>query len=224
MLKIVLSFLVKITRPLRWGLIKVLSPGLWDARAHIPSASAMPRGSTLYAIEHFGDRPISYCEVGVNTGLNVLDVNERLNVKQSFLVDMYEAYETVYEGRLLHFPQDVQDEAYESAVKLLKPYADKITWILKYSNEAIKDLDDGIDFIYIDGNHEYEYVKSDIENYWAKLAKNGILAGHDFLGSYNGLIRAVFEFATKNKLRLYSNRYDWWFIKPEDFDQRTLRY
>jgi len=214
MLKNILNYLVKVTRPIRWGLIKILSPRLWDSRGHnIPLASALPRGSTLFAIEHFGEVPITYCEVGVNTGLNVFDVMTQLNVSHSFLVDMYLAYDTVYEGRVIYFTQEVQAEAYESAKKLLEPFKDKLTWLLSYSDVAIKDVDEGIDFIYIDGNHEYEYVKNDLKNYWKKLAENGILAGHDFFGSHNGLIRAVFEFSNENNLKLYSDRYDWWFIK-----------
>jgi predicted O-methyltransferase YrrM len=39
--------------------------------------------------------------------------------------------------------------------------------------------DDSIDFVYIDGNHQYSSIKEDLVN-WSKKVKNGgIIAGHD---------------------------------------------
>lgn len=40
--------------------------------------------------------------------------------------------------------------------------------------------DNSIDFIYIDGNHSYEAIKSDLELYLPKLKQNGIISGHDY--------------------------------------------
>ena len=53
-----------------------------------------------------------------------------------------------------------------------------------YFIEDIKILnkidDNNIDLIFIDGNHSYKYVLEDLENYYPKLVKNGILCGDDF--------------------------------------------
>lgn len=207
--------LAKITRPLRWKIIKILSPGIW-AKSHRPSfypVGDVPRGSTLYAIEHFKDRKIIYCEVGVHLGENSKNVIQMLNVENAFLIDMYEEYETDFGGHSVLVFQHIQDNNLKNAREKLDPFKDRITWILKYSDKAIEDLPDDIDFIYIDANHEYEYVKGDIDRYWEKVGENGILGGHDFFGKYNGVITAVFEFAVKNNLRIYSDLYDWWFIK-----------
>ena len=40
--------------------------------------------------------------------------------------------------------------------------------------------DEEIDFIMVDGAHEYEAVKSDIVNWWPKLKPNGVMFGDDF--------------------------------------------
>jgi hypothetical protein len=40
--------------------------------------------------------------------------------------------------------------------------------------------DDGYDFIYLDGNHEYHVVKEEIPKYWPKVKSGGVLAGHDY--------------------------------------------
>ena len=41
--------------------------------------------------------------------------------------------------------------------------------------------DESLDFIYIDANHKYEYVKQDLEIWFPKLRKGGVFAGHDYL-------------------------------------------
>lgn len=60
----------KTTRPLRLKIIKILSLGAWErlSTPGFPLIEDIPRGSTLYAIEHFKDRPITFCEVGVEKG------------------------------------------------------------------------------------------------------------------------------------------------------------
>lgn len=40
--------------------------------------------------------------------------------------------------------------------------------------------DDSIDFCFIDGDHAYESVKKDLELYWPKIKKDGIISGHDY--------------------------------------------
>lgn len=49
------------------------------------------------------------------------------------------------------------------------------------SDEVANQFKDGsLDFVYIDGNHSYEYVVSDIAKWSKKVRKGGIVAGHDF--------------------------------------------
>ena len=54
------------------------------------------------------------------------------------------------------------------------------------------------DSIYIDGNHEYDFVKKDLENYYPKLKDGGILAGDDF--QIPNVRRAVLQFCCKNNI------------------------
>lgn len=43
--------------------------------------------------------------------------------------------------------------------------------------------DNSLDFVWIDGSHDEEIVKSDINNYWKKIKPGGILAGDDYVYS-----------------------------------------
>ena len=55
-------------------------------------------------------------------------------------------------------------------------------------------FDDGsLDFVFIDADHEYKSVKSDIVAWILKVKKGGILAGHDHGTEFPGVDRAVKE-------------------------------
>lgn len=101
--------------------------------------------------------------------------------------------------------------------------------------------DESFDFVYIDANHSYEYVKKDIELWYPKVRKGGILSGHDYLmmdwhhdnaftpngkdryiyddrGNYHGefgVNPAVDEFCKQNNYTLHLTTEEWyasWFI------------
>jgi predicted O-methyltransferase YrrM len=50
-----------------------------------------------------------------------------------------------------------------------------------------------LDFIYIDANHDYEFVKDDITNALKKIKNGGLIAGHDYDKESPGVIKAVNE-------------------------------
>jgi hypothetical protein len=61
-----------------------------------------------------------------------------------------------------------------------------------YFSEALESLPT-LDFIYIDANHDYEFVKDDITNALKKIKKNGLISGHDYNNESPGVIKAVNE-------------------------------
>jgi predicted O-methyltransferase YrrM len=65
-----------------------------------------------------------------------------------------------------------------------------------YFSEALESLPT-LDFIYIDANHDYEFVKDDITNALKKIKKDGLIAGHDYNNETPGVIKAVNEFFGK---------------------------
>ncbi len=95
------------------------------------------------------------------------------------------------------------NQAYEEAVKKLSPYHNKI--IRMTSMDAVKDFaDESLDFVYIDGNHKYDFVKQDLEAWTPKVKKSGVVAGHDYYVSTRnrGVIEAVDEYIKEHGYEL----------------------
>jgi predicted O-methyltransferase YrrM len=146
-------------------------------------------------------------EVGVSIGRNAERILKRLPIKKLYLVDPYEPY---YEkGNLVSF--HIHD--FEKAEKRLLKFKNKTIFILKKSVDSIKDIPNNLDFVYLDGDHSYKGVKQELELYYKKLKKGGIIGGHDFRIEHLDVCKAVFEFALKYKLKIYGADFDWWMIK-----------
>ena len=54
---------------------------------------------------------------------------------------------------------------------------------------------EGIDWVYIDADQDYEEVFWDIENWGKAMKGSGILSGYDYSDLWPGVIRAVDEYA-----------------------------
>lgn len=65
-----------------------------------------------------------------------------------------------------------------------------------------------IDLLFIDGDHSYEQCKRDIQNYWPKLKKDGVLLGHDYHKKF-GVMQAVNEIFTQERVVLFKNCMSW---------------
>jgi predicted O-methyltransferase YrrM len=75
-----------------------------------------------------------------------------------------------------------------------------LTMQMKSTDAATTFKDCSIDMVFIDANHEYEYVKEDISAWWPKLKHGGLMCGHDYSIKFGGVIRAV-----KERFSEYSN-------------------
>jgi hypothetical protein len=139
-------------------------------------------------------------EIGLENGFNAGTMLKTLPLKKLYSIDI---------------------GVKESARKRLSKYKEKIELIENTSEKAAKDIPDDLDFVYVDGSHQYEFVKRDIELYFPKVKNGGVFGGHDFDGSHIDVCRAVFEFAQKNNYQLHGKHKDWWFIKGEKSHQTS---
>lgn len=71
--------------------------------------------------------------------------------------------------------------------------------IINFASDKAANLfdDNSIDFIFIDGDHEYENVYKDIISWLPKA--NNIIAGHDYSSLFPGVMRAVDEVFRDNE-------------------------
>lgn len=80
------------------------------------------------------------------------------------------------------------------------------------SMEAIQDVPDkSLDFIYIDGNHDYNYVVMDIIEWSKKVKSGGIVSGHDYYHFYKaGVVYAVDAYTRAHQI------YNWYLTRERE--------
>lgn len=169
-------------------------------------------------------------EIGVEQGLysrRLMELNPGLKL---FCVDPWQAYQ----GYREHVSQEKLDGFLEITKKRLTGFNYEI--IRKFSTDAAKDFEDeSLDFVYIDGNHEFSHVVADICAWYPKVKKGGIISGHDFISrrdpmylmhvvdavtAYTNAYRITPWFVLGSKERiegqLRDNSRSWMFVKLED--------
>ena len=105
-----------------------------------------------------------------------------------------------YKGNNRGGGEDQQHGNYEIAQERLSRYN---TFLYRdTSRDAVTHFEDGsLDFVFIDGNHDFDYVMMDLILWAPKVRKGGIISGHDyyhFKGS--GVIEAVNAYADFHKI------------------------
>lgn len=204
------DIIAKRTMDARYALIRLLAPSVSEKLETMDSIikNIPVRPSTLFAKVYFGSTPITAVEIGVAKGENALNILTELNIKKIFLIDPYCSY--VQNGRLVCKEDDLKNVQ----TKILSNYPQAVL-IRKYSHDAVTDINAHLDFVYIDGNHDYPFVKRDLELYFPLVREGGLIAGHDYTASFRGIIKATNEFAKEKEIRLYYSPPDWWFFKPK---------
>lgn len=88
------------------------------------------------------------------------------------------------------------DSIYKLCLDILSPYKDRSVVVKAYSPEISNEFEDeSLDFVYIDALHTYEAVREDINSWWPKVKKSGVISGHDFNREvWPGVVKAVEEF------------------------------
>lgn len=165
-----------------------------------------------------GKQDLVGVEIGVQAGWNALDILRNLPIKKLYLIDPYLDYPDYHEYGNSKENQKILDWCKKNCKRILRKYKDKIMFINLFSEEAAKIFKDGeLDFVYIDGNHSYKYVKKDIKLYYPKVKIGGVIGGDDYSNYPTseimnfGVVRAVNEFFKGKKF--YFMQTDWWYEK-----------
>lgn len=126
-------------------------------------------------------------EIGVADGDHSKLLCENIPELKLYCVDIWERYK----GYLEYTDRIVQ--YYEIAKQKLSPY--NCVLIKKFSMDAVKDFEDNsLDFVYIDGGHDFKNVANDIYEWSKKVRISGVVYGHDFKrskGNYQNAVKDV---------------------------------
>lgn len=125
-------------------------------------------------------KPIKYLEIGAFQGANLISFAETYGKHENtklYCIDPWIDYDnyTEYKG--------LQDKHYNIFIENIKlnKLENKVQILRGFSNELIPTLDDNFfDIIYIDGNHEPEYVLEDAVLSFRKLKIGGYLIFDDY--------------------------------------------
>jgi hypothetical protein len=142
-------------------------------------------------------------EVGVNEGEFSKQILSVVGPRRLHLIDPWkhvEQYAEAHFGGLGSDGQALMDVRYERVKRELAAEIEtgQVTIHRDFSSSASHEFEDSyFDWIYIDGNHLYEFVREDLEIYNPKVKAQGYLAGDDYgvEGWWaNGVQKAVDEF------------------------------
>lgn len=172
-------------------------------------------------------------EIGTWRGGNAVEMLTDLDIKKLYLIDPYAIYdgwgfEVIGNGN--HDLSKEKGKVWEDLVtskriakEVLESFEDRIIWIERKSSVAAEIIEEPLDFVYIDGNHDYKFVSEDIEIWTPKVKKGGLVSGHDY--NIPDVAKAVLEYCKKHKIKLETRvnkllvnagPLDWWFIKEEN--------
>ena len=137
---------------------------------------------TFWKTMMMGNAPHHYVEIGTCFGA-FSEFLLRSNIQcRLTTIDPYRKFPAEeYRDALNDYSQEQCDQKYLHVYgKLNQKYGDRVRMLRSMSVDASKIFNDNsLDFVYIDGNHEYRAVVKDITAWLPKVKKGGILGGDD---------------------------------------------
>jgi predicted O-methyltransferase YrrM len=134
----------------------------------------------IIALSDYENIPINYLEIGAFYGANLLSVADTYCKhidSKLYAIDPWEDYEEYPEYK------NEQSQIYNSFITNIEnsQHNNKISINRGFSNEKIpKLIDNFFDIIYIDGNHNPDYVIEDAVLSFRKLKSRGIIIFDDY--------------------------------------------
>jgi hypothetical protein len=159
--------------------------------------------------------------VGAEIGVHAGDFSEqilrivkptKLELIDPWIYEPSERYKDAWYGGKAQGGQEEMDRRYKAVRTRFRQEirAGQISVHRGYSSEVCKKFADGyFDWIYIDGNHLYEFVKGDLEGYYSKVKRSGYITGDDYkIGGWweSGVKVAVDEFVESMPVELVQIR------------------
>ncbi len=148
-------------------------------------------------------------EIGVAEGEHSLLLCRENPQLKLYCIDAWQGY-TGYRDYL-----DARLKSYYNQTKeKLAPYNAEL--IQKFSMDAVKDFhDETLDFVYLDGAHDFKNIAMDICEWSKKVKVGGVVYGHDFKRHVLGLDKYLCHVVDVVYAYTYSHGINPWFILGE---------
>ena len=142
-------------------------------------------------------------EIGVQEGKFSKVILENSSI-YLYLLDAWRHFKTDYtDSANVRTSTHIKNMA--NTAENLKQFDGRFTMIRDTSeNGANLFKDEFFDFVYIDANHSYESCKRDLELWYPKVKKGGIISGHDYITMlpWIDVKRAVDDFFNSNNFKV----------------------
>jgi uncharacterized Rossmann fold enzyme len=160
---------------------------------------------------------------GAEIGVFAADLSERLLLREDLNLLMVDSWTTgnqeYADSGDFHaaLTQEQQDMYCDMATNRTAFARERREVIRKPSTEAANAItNESLDFVFIDADHSYNGCKNDINAWYPKVKKGGLLSGHDYENtnfSKFGVKQAVDEFVAENNLTLELGDNFTWFTR-----------
>lgn len=119
-------------------------------------------------------------EIGVAFGGFSRIILEKWHGRVLHLVDLWEKQpDEDYRERTN--ADDPFEQWFKQVSELAREYK-RVNLHVGHSHKMAEKFSDGfLDFVYIDANHGYEWVRKDLAAWWPKVKSGGVMLGHDFM-------------------------------------------
>lgn len=151
-------------------------------------------------------------EIGVHKGDFSNLILEVVNPSALYLIDPWnheedELYSNSWYGGLSSGQKELDDRFESVCRRFADEVGKEIVFVhRKNSKDALEEFQPNyLDWVYIDGNHLYDYVMQDLKLSFDKVKHGGMICGDDYqLGGWweGGVKDAVDEFCEKNNLNV----------------------
>lgn len=164
----------------------------------------IPNNSHIVEIGAYKGRSTAYLAVEIiNSGKNIqLDVIDSWNGETETVAPWHD-----YIDEPSKHQYKPTGDIFEEFKTNLAPVWDTFQAIQSLSAPAAQAYPDkSLDFIFIDGDHNYEGIKKDLVAWRPKMKDGAIMAGDDYSPAW-GVIRAVDEFFGKDKVKIIGDKW-----------------
>lgn len=157
----------------------------------------------INAVLELMDNPKNYLEIGVHNGTSMSYAVSTTKKINCYGIDLFESsHDTKYRPDNLQQDRTLnnieKNNSSDSRIRLIKGDSTD-----KKTHQFLENMlrKEKIDLLFIDGNHTYDYIKSDFYNYEKYLRNGGFLIIDDYEPRYPGIVKFVSEIENRQDFK-----------------------